>query len=108
MPKLSQREVCLGAGCLIQTCDGWRRAVVINCSQTTGIDVRFIDTGAIDVIPLDRVSFVALSAVHQIKKQKRQTKNEITKFLFHLYSSTTFYFNYNPDPSINYQLPYIM
>ncbi|KAK0158458.1 hypothetical protein PV328_009458 [Microctonus aethiopoides] len=55
MPKLSQREVCLGAGCLIQTCDGWRRAVVINCSQTTGIDVRFIDTGAIDVIPLDRM-----------------------------------------------------
>ncbi|XP_043284054.1 tudor domain-containing 6 isoform X2 [Venturia canescens] len=53
MPRLSCREVCLGAGCLVYTDEGWRRAVVINCSRTTGYDVRLIDTGAYDEIPLN-------------------------------------------------------
>lgn len=57
MPRLSCHEVCLGAGCLVQTDEGWRRAVVVNCSRTTGFDVRLIDTGANDEIPLNCVSF---------------------------------------------------
>lgn len=58
MPKLLPREVCLGAGCLIYTDKGWRRAVVVNfITQTTNYDVRFIDTGEIDVVPLNCVSF---------------------------------------------------
>ncbi|XP_057327962.1 maternal protein tudor-like isoform X2 [Microplitis mediator] len=54
MPKLLPREVCLGAGCLVYTDKGWRRAVVVNLiTQTTNYDVRFIDTGEIDVVPLN-------------------------------------------------------
>lgn len=58
MPKLLSNEVCLGAGCLVHTKKGWRRAVVVNfITQTTNYDVRFIDTGEIDVVPLNCVSF---------------------------------------------------
>ncbi|XP_074105192.1 uncharacterized protein LOC141531270 isoform X2 [Cotesia typhae] len=54
MPKLLSNEVCLGAGCLVHTKKGWRRAVVVNfITQTTNYDVRFIDTGEIDVVPLN-------------------------------------------------------
>ncbi|XP_024937429.1 maternal protein tudor isoform X2 [Cephus cinctus] len=55
MRRLSCHEVCLGAGCLAYSAGLWNRAVVINCSRTTGFEVKFIDTGEIDEIPLDRM-----------------------------------------------------
>lgn len=55
MPRLSTRELCLGAGCLVNTSGTWRRAVVINCTRSVGFDVKFIDTGRYDEI-LDDVS----------------------------------------------------
>lgn len=55
MPRLSTRELCLDAGCLISTSGTWRRAVVVNCTRSVGFDVKFIDTGTYDEI-LDDVS----------------------------------------------------
>ena len=57
MPRLSSHEVCLGAGCLVFPDNVWRRAVVVNCSETTNFGVRLIDTGAYDKMSLDCVSF---------------------------------------------------
>lgn len=57
MPRLSSREMCLGAGCLINANGTWRRAVVINCSRSIRFDVKFIDTGAYDET-LDGVSLI--------------------------------------------------
>jgi len=56
MPRLSTRELCLAAGCLVNTNGTWRRAVVINCTRSIGFDVKLIDTGMYDEI-LDNVSF---------------------------------------------------
>lgn len=55
MARLSTRELCLGAGCLVNTNGAWRRAVVINCTRSTGFDIKLIDTGTYDEI-LDDVS----------------------------------------------------
>lgn len=55
MPRLSTRELCLGAGCLVNTNGAWRRAVVINCTRSIGFDIKLIDTGTYDEI-LDDVS----------------------------------------------------
>jgi len=55
MPRLSTRELCLGAGCLVNTNGTWRRAVVINCTRSIGFDIKLIDTGTYDEI-LDNVS----------------------------------------------------
>lgn len=55
MPRLSTRELCLGAGCLVNTNGTWKRAVVVNCTRSIGFDVKFIDTGMYDEI-LDDVS----------------------------------------------------
>ncbi|CAL1676055.1 unnamed protein product [Lasius platythorax] len=45
MPRLSTGEICLDAGCLINTNGTWKRAVVINYSQSNEFDVKLIDTG---------------------------------------------------------------
>ncbi|XP_070160956.1 protein tudor isoform X1 [Polyergus mexicanus] len=45
MPRLSTNEICLDAGCLINANGTWKRAVVINCSQSNGFYVKLIDTG---------------------------------------------------------------
>ncbi|KAG5320463.1 TUD protein, partial [Pseudoatta argentina] len=50
MPRLSIRELCLGAGCLVNTNGTWKRAVVINCTRSIGFDVKLIDTGMYDEI----------------------------------------------------------
>ncbi|XP_018353792.1 PREDICTED: maternal protein tudor-like isoform X2 [Trachymyrmex septentrionalis] len=50
MPRLSTRELCLAAGCLVNTNGTWRRAVVINCTRSIGFDVKLIDTGMYDEI----------------------------------------------------------
>lgn len=56
MPRLSTYELCLGAGCLVNTNGTWKRAVVINCTRSIGFDVKLIDTGTYNEI-LDNVSF---------------------------------------------------
>ncbi|KAF7992946.1 hypothetical protein HCN44_005727 [Aphidius gifuensis] len=54
MKKLSVREVThLGAGCLVQIDKEWQRAVVIDCSQQSGFNVRLIDTGEYQKIPVN-------------------------------------------------------
>ncbi|XP_017761897.1 PREDICTED: maternal protein tudor [Eufriesea mexicana] len=55
MQRLSTHEICLGTGCLVYSNGIWRRAVISNHSQSTGFDVKFIDTGAYDEILSDSV-----------------------------------------------------
>lgn len=55
MSRLSTDEICLDAGCLINVNGTWKRAVVINCSQSNGFYVKLIDTGMCQKI-LDGVS----------------------------------------------------
>ncbi|XP_061943074.1 maternal protein tudor isoform X1 [Apis cerana] len=55
MQRLSTHEICLGTGCLVYSNGIWRRAVISNHSQSTGFNVKFIDTGAYDEIFSDSV-----------------------------------------------------
>ncbi|XP_076298392.1 protein tudor-like isoform X2 [Lasioglossum baleicum] len=55
MQRLSAHEICLGTGCLVCSNGIWRRAVICNRSQSAGLDVKFIDTGAYDEILSDCV-----------------------------------------------------
>ncbi|XP_014478410.1 PREDICTED: maternal protein tudor-like isoform X3 [Dinoponera quadriceps] len=66
MPRLSSREMRLGAGCLVNANGTWRRAVVINCSRLVGsFDVKLIDTGAYDEILDDALALPGALAVMQ-------------------------------------------
>ncbi|XP_032689380.1 maternal protein tudor-like isoform X3 [Odontomachus brunneus] len=66
MPRLSSREMCLGAGCLVNANGTWRRAVVINSSRLVGsYDVKLIDTGAYDEILDDALTLPGALAVMQ-------------------------------------------
>ncbi|XP_076751739.1 protein tudor [Xylocopa sonorina] len=55
MQQLSTHEICLGTGCLVYSNGVWRRAVISSHVQSTGFDVKFIDTGAYDEILSDSV-----------------------------------------------------
>ncbi|CAK9800681.1 Maternal protein tudor [Anthophora plagiata] len=55
MQRLSTHEICLGTGCLVYSNGVWRRAVISSHSQSTGFDVKFIDTGVYDEIFSDSV-----------------------------------------------------
>ncbi|XP_026673866.1 uncharacterized protein LOC108630430 isoform X2 [Ceratina calcarata] len=55
MQRLSTHEICLGTGCLVYSNGVWRRGVINSRSQSTGFDVKFIDTGAYDDIHSDSV-----------------------------------------------------
>ncbi|CAL7945702.1 unnamed protein product [Xylocopa violacea] len=55
MQQLSTHEICLGTGCLVYSNGVWRRAVISSHIQSTGFDVKFIDTGAYDEILSDSV-----------------------------------------------------
>ncbi|KOC69222.1 Maternal protein tudor [Habropoda laboriosa] len=55
MQQLSTHEICLGTGCLVYSNGVWRRAVISSHSQSTGFDVKFIDTGVYDEIFSDSV-----------------------------------------------------
>lgn len=68
MQRLSTHEICLGTGCLVYSNGIWRRAVISNHSQSTGFNVKFIDTGAYDEIFSDSVS---------LKKKKDNKKRLI-------------------------------
>ncbi|XP_071555768.1 protein tudor isoform X1 [Temnothorax nylanderi] len=65
MPRLSTRELCLDAGCLVNTNGTWKRAVVINCTRSVGFDVKFIDTGTYDEILNDALALPGELAVMQ-------------------------------------------
>lgn len=64
MPRLSTGEICLDAGCLINTNGTWKRAVVINYSQSNEFDVKLIDTGMCQEI-LDGVSQIFIKTFYK-------------------------------------------
>ncbi|XP_050584863.1 maternal protein tudor isoform X2 [Bombus affinis] len=53
--RLSIHEICPGTGCLVYSNGVWRRAVINSHSQSTGFNVKFIDTGAYHEILSDSV-----------------------------------------------------
>ncbi|XP_043597513.1 maternal protein tudor-like isoform X1 [Bombus pyrosoma] len=55
MQRLSSHEICPGTGCLVYSNGVWRRAVISSHSQSTGFNVKFIDTGAYHEILSDSV-----------------------------------------------------
>ncbi|XP_071861857.1 protein tudor isoform X2 [Bombus fervidus] len=56
MQRLSIHEICPGTGCLVYSNGVWRRAVINSrYSQSTGFNVKFIDTGAYHEILSDSV-----------------------------------------------------
>ncbi|KAL6267474.1 hypothetical protein P5V15_000550 [Pogonomyrmex californicus] len=65
MPRLSTRELCLGAGCLVSIHGVWKRAVVINCTRSVGFDIKLIDTGTYDEILNDALALPGELAVMQ-------------------------------------------
>lgn len=67
MQRLSAHEICLGTGCLVYSNGVWWRAVINSHSESTGFDVKLIDTGAYDEIFTDSVSF---SKEKETKKER--------------------------------------
>ncbi|XP_076476295.1 protein tudor [Bombus vancouverensis nearcticus] len=55
MQRLSTHEICPGTGCLVDSNGVWRRAVISSRSQSTGFNVKFIDTGEYHEILSDSV-----------------------------------------------------
>jgi len=79
MPRLSTREMCLAAGCLVNANGMWKRAVVINCSRSDiGFDIKLIDTGEYNEI-LDGVSLfneILQKLITNLKKKKKKKKEK--------------------------------